>query len=72
MASIHPHQAATGQMKPHKVLTAGFNSPVPECTLQVASHLTQTRRQQFATEQTVKQSTPLGQRSWFGRLLEIF
>jgi hypothetical protein len=73
MASTLPKQPdPTGQIRPRKVLTAGFNSPVPECTLQVSSHFTKTRRQEFATEHQVKQSSPLAQRSWFDRLLEIF
>jgi hypothetical protein len=73
MASNLPKQPESiSNTRPHKVLTAGFNSPVPECTLQVSSHFSKTRRQDFATEKSLTQSAPLGQRSWFARLLEIF
>ena len=73
MASTLPKQSdSTGPNRPLKVLTAGFNSPVPECTLQVSSHLNKTRRQELAPEHQVKQTGPLLQRSWFHRLLEIF
>ncbi len=73
MASTLPKQSdSTGPNRPRKVLTAGFNSPVPECTLQVSSHFSKTRRQEFAKEHQVNQSGPLTQRSWFDRLLEIF
>lgn len=73
MASTLPKQPDfTGPGRPRKVLTAGFNSPVPECTLQVSSHLTKTRRQEFATEHQLNQAGPLTQRTWFDRLLEIF
>ncbi len=73
MASTHPQQAdSTGQITSAKVLTAGFNSPVPECTLQVSSQLTKTHGQNFTIEQKIAKSPALGQRSWFDRLLEIF
>lgn len=73
MASTLPQQPdLSSPTRPHKILTAGFNSPVPECTLQVSSHFTKTRRQEFAKELHVSKTGPLVQRSWFDRLLEIF
>lgn len=73
MASTLPQQPESlNSTRPRKVLTAGFNSPVPECTLQVSSHFSQTRRQEFAAGNSLTKSAPLGQRSWFDRLLEIF
>jgi|GEM_PF-6836297 len=73
MASTLPKQPDfAGPGRPRKVLTAGYNSPVPECTLQVSSQLTKTRRQEFANEHQVHQTSPMVQRSWFDRLLEIF
>jgi hypothetical protein len=73
MASNLPKQPESiSNTRSRKVLTAGFNSPVPECTLQVSSHFSKTRRQEFTAEQSGTKSAPLGQRSWFDRLLEIF
>lgn len=73
MASTHPQQPESLSLnKVPKVLTAGFNSPVPACTLQVSSHFTKTRRQEFATEKSMAKSHSLMQRSWFDRFLEIF
>lgn len=73
MASIYSKQPESLSLnKPHKVLTAGFNSPVPECTLQVSSHFTKTRRQELTAEPSLAPSAPLLQRSWVDRFLEIF
>jgi hypothetical protein len=73
MASTLPQQPdSPSPIRPRKILTAGFNSPVPECTLQVSSHFTKTRRQEFAKELNVSNAGPLVQRSWFDRILEIF
>jgi len=57
---------------PPKVLTAGFNSPVPACTLQVSNHFLKTRRQASAIEHPATPPGMLEQRSWFDRILAIF
>lgn len=73
MASTHPQQPDTVSLnKTPKVLTAGFNSPVPACTLQVTGHPTTSRQPGFVKEQRLAKSGALLQRSWFDRFLEIF
>jgi hypothetical protein len=57
---------------PPKVLTAGFNSPVPACTLQVSNHFIKTRRQAKAIEPPTAPAGMLEPRSWFDRILAIF
>jgi hypothetical protein len=57
---------------PPKVLTAGYNSPVPACTLQVSSQLIKTRRQALKTEHQTATAGLLQPRSWFDRILAIF
>lgn len=73
MASNLPkHTELTGISKPAKVLTAGFNSPVPACTLQVTPDVSKPRRPEFSAERTVTPSSTMAHRSWFVRLREIF
>jgi len=62
---------ATGPGRPLKTLTAGFNSPVPACTLQIST-VTPAGRKEPRPGQQTKQRVPLTQRSWFDRLLAIF
>lgn len=72
MAShIAPHTHSIGTTKPHKILTAGFNSPVPECTLQVSNQSHPLNRKPYAVD--CKANRPrAGFRFWFERLLDIF
>lgn len=73
MASTLPKQPDTLSLhKNPKILTAGFNSPVPACTLQVSSHISTTGRKEFAKEQHLTKSASLLSRTWFDRFLEIF
>jgi hypothetical protein len=73
MASTLPkHTDTVVTNNPPKVLTAGFNSPVPACTLQVSSHFIKTRRQASAIEHPIAPAGMLEPRSWFDRILAIF
>lgn len=70
MASIQPLQPELqGPIRPRTVLTAGFNSPVPECTLQFPSPSADAARPSTPHRLGMM---PLAGRTWFSRLLEIF
>jgi hypothetical protein len=73
MASTLPKQSETLSLHhAPKILTAGFNSPVPACTLQVSSPVSNAGRQEFAKAQQLTKSGPLLSQTWFDRFLKIF